>query len=55
MRSNIVIELTEEEIEELKKGTEITQTIPTYAKEDDKKGGLFRKLSIFIICRKIEV
>ena len=54
MKSNITIELTEEEIEELKLGTEVTQTIQTFAKEKDSRGGLFRKLSVFVICRKEE-
>ena len=52
MKGNIVVELNEREIELLKEGHDVTQTINTHAKEDDKRGGLFRKISIFIICRK---
>ena len=55
MKTNIVVELNERELDLLKEGHDVTQTIRTHAKEKDDKGGLFRKVRIFVVCRKIEV
>jgi hypothetical protein len=51
MKTNIVVELDEEQIVKLIQGHDIITELKTFAKEDDTRGGLFRKLSIDVICR----
>ena len=52
MKTNIVVELNEADIELLNEGHDVTQTIQTHVKEKDERGGLFRKVRVFVICRK---
>ena len=51
LKSNITIEIGKAEIETLKYGSDVLTTINSFAKEPDKKGGLFRKIEITVVLK----